>query len=50
MKLDLIKFYLDYLNDWLTVEAYANHWGLSIEHCSSLLAIGRQLHIESTEG
>jgi hypothetical protein len=43
MKQSLIKFYSDYLNDWLTVEAYASYLQLSVKHTSELLVIGRSL-------
>lgn len=50
MKQTLIKFYLDYLNDWLTVERYAEYNQLSIASTQELINIGRMLHVENTEG
>ena len=47
MKELLIKFYLDYLNDWLTVEAYASYNQLSASDTLALLTIGRGLAYET---
>jgi hypothetical protein len=49
MKNALIKFYLDYINDWLTVEAYAIYNQLSSDATLELLSIGRQLLIDNVE-
>lgn len=43
MKQYIIEFYLEYLNNWLTEEAYAIYREMDIKHVSSLLAIGREL-------
>jgi hypothetical protein len=50
MKHALIKFYLDYVNDWLTVEAYAVYNRLSMDVTLGLITIGRELHIDNVEG
>lgn len=49
MKQTLIQFYLDYLNDWLTVEAYSAYNGLSVDATRELVNLGRDLHIDNTE-
>jgi hypothetical protein len=46
MKKKLIAFYLDWTNNWLTISAFAEHYGLSEFHAQQLIEIGRQLHEE----
>jgi hypothetical protein len=50
MKHTLIKFYLDYLNDWLTVEAYALYNQLPVDATLELVNLGRDLHIDNVKG
>jgi hypothetical protein len=49
MKHALIKFYLDYINDWLTIEAYAVYNQLSIDATLELVNLGCDLHIDNVE-
>lgn len=49
-KSDIADFYLEYLNDWLSVEAYAEYHDLSIEDTQTLLTLGRKLHEERAGG
>ena len=37
------KMYLDYYNNYLTVEKFAEHNLLSVEHTKQLLEIGRTI-------
>ncbi len=40
----LKSFYLEWVNDWITVDAMASYYGLSIRECSKRIAKGRELH------
>lgn len=44
MKDQLIKFYLDYTNNYLTVTKMALDYDLTIYDCQVLINMGRQLH------
>ena len=37
------EYYLDYVNNWLTVDSFASHHEISISQASVILAIGREL-------
>ena len=39
----LITFYLDWVNNWLTPKAMADHYGVSIAECTALINAGRAL-------
>lgn len=43
----LISFYLDWVNNWLTPKAMADHYGVTIGACSALINAGRALFDES---
>ena len=49
MKKHLIKFYLDWTNNWLTVSKMAEHYQIEEEECSQLIDIGRKYHEEFVE-
>ncbi len=36
--------YLDYTNDYLTIELYAEHNGLTIEDVRNILKVGKYIH------
>ncbi len=36
--------YLDYINDYLTIEVYAEHNGLAVDEAKQIIAIGKGLH------
>ena len=42
----LIAFYLDWLNNWLTPAAMAEHYGVTVGECTALINAGRALHYE----
>lgn len=44
LKHKLIEFYLDYLNNYFTVDRYAEVKNLSVYECSTMLAAGKKLH------
>jgi hypothetical protein len=50
MKNTLADFYLNYLNDFLTIERFAEYHDMSVNAAEVLLSIGRKFHIERTEG
>ena len=39
----LIAFYLDWVNNWLTPKAMADHYGVTIGECTDLINAGRAL-------
>ena len=49
MKARLASFYLDYLNDYLTIDRFAAFNLMSTEDAANLLALGRKYHEERTE-
>lgn len=38
------KFYLDYLNNFLTVQAFADHYGVSVEFANKVIEEGKKQH------
>jgi hypothetical protein len=49
MKKELEKFYLSFVNDYLTVKKMAEDYGITDEECSILINIGRKYHNEHFE-
>ncbi len=47
MKKKLIDFYLDYVNNYLTVPVMAEHYGIDPIDCVQLISMGRKLHNEN---
>ncbi len=45
----LRRLYLDYVNDYLTVEVFAEHHGLSVPDASLVIEAGRRLHEQYVE-
>ncbi|AEO14605.1 hypothetical protein MT_57065 [Pseudomonas phage phiPto-bp6g] len=39
----IIELYLEWVNDWLTVEAFASHHGFSIETANRIINCGREI-------
>ena len=39
----MIDYYLDYRNNYLTVDVFAEHNGLTVEHAKELLELGKLL-------
>ena len=50
MRNEIILFYLDYVNNYLTVEKIAEHHGISKETATHIINTGRDYHRESTIG
>jgi hypothetical protein len=44
MKQELIKFYLDWVNNYLTIQKMSDDYGFTWEQTDCLIQIGRQLH------
>jgi len=44
MNKQLREFYLDWVNNYLTVETMAEHHGLDVSHACALIDIGRDAH------
>lgn len=42
----LIAFYLDWVNNWLTPEAMADNYGVSVVECTALINAGRAVFDE----
>ena len=40
----LQAFYLDYVNNYITVDCIAEHHGLTKEHADKLIEMGRTIH------
>lgn len=46
MRTKLKEFYLDYVNNYLTVEKIAEHNGLDIDDANKLIELGKNYHAE----
>ncbi len=44
IKAQLQTAFLDYLNNYLTVERYAEHNGLTVEQAQQLIDLGKSVH------
>lgn len=44
MRINLINAYLDYVNNYLTVERYAEHNGLTVGQAKQLLELAKAVH------
>ena len=42
MKKKLIEFYLDYVNNYITVEYMAGAYDITVEDCTALIEMGRR--------
>lgn len=39
----LCELYLDWLNNWLSLECFAEHHGMSVEHAEKLLELAHDV-------
>lgn len=46
----LADLYLDYFNNFLTRERFAEHYGLSAQQADGVLVIGKEIHDEDSQG
>lgn len=44
---NLIEFYLDYLNNFVSYKTMASYYGINSDDLLSILAIGKKLHEDS---
>lgn len=44
MRTKLKEMYLDYVNNWLTTQAFADHHNIDISTMQTLLEIAKRLH------
>lgn len=44
MKKELIEFYLDYWNDFITTDKIASHYGIDEEDAEHLIKMGRKYY------
>ncbi len=44
MSVQVIDFYLDWVNNYLTVEKIAEHHGLDVDDARALITMGRFMH------
>ena len=44
MKQKIEKLYLDYFNNFLTVEYFANYYGLELEKAYRIINLGRKIN------
>ena len=49
MSVQVIDFYLDWFNNYLTVEKIAEHHGLDVDDDKALINMGRYLHQRGVE-
>lgn len=45
----IIDMYLDYVNNFLTAGAFADHYGISLELAAVIIKDGKRLHEEQSE-
>jgi len=44
MSIQIIDFYLDWFNNYLTIEKIAEHHGLEVDEAKALITMGRYMH------
>ena len=49
MKQKLIDFYLDFCNNYLTIDKFSESYNLSYEDCLTLVEMGKKFHEEIVE-
>ena len=49
MSVQVIDFYLDWFNNYLTVEKLAEHHGLDVDDAKALISMGRYMHHRHAE-
>ena len=47
IRVSIVKLFLTYTNDYITVEKFAEDHGLRVDHALALISIGRVLHEEN---
>lgn len=49
LKQALIDAYLDYVNNFITVSVFAEHYALRVTEAREVINTGRKLHIQNVE-
>lgn len=49
MKKILQNIFMDWFNNFLTVECFANHYGFTEEKAMRVIALGRKVHNQKVE-
>ena len=49
MSVQVIDFYLDWVNNYLTVNKIAEHHGLDLDDAKALISMGRYMHHRNVE-
>lgn len=49
MKQKIIAFYLDWVNNFISTDSLAEHYGITQEEASFLINMGRKYHEETVE-
>tara|TARA_R110000764_G_scaffold233143_1_gene325869 strand:- start:499 stop:690 length:192 start_codon:yes stop_codon:yes gene_type:complete len=49
MSVQVIDFYLDWFNNYLTVDKIAEHHGLDVDDAKALISMGRYMHHRHVE-
>lgn len=44
LSFELIDLYLDYFNNYLTVERFAEHYQIAVEDAKEILKMGKSIH------
>jgi hypothetical protein len=49
IKEQLVQMYLDWVNNYLTVEVFAEHYGLSVPTAQAMIDLGREFRMDLIE-
>ena len=49
LKQNMIAFYLDWFNNWLTPESMAEYYGISVGQCNNFINQGREWYKDTTQ-
>lgn len=49
VKIPLVKAYLSWVNDFLTIERFAEYYGYSIDDANQIISLGKKYHEENVE-
>lgn len=49
MKKQLIQFYLDFVNDFLTIQYFADYYNITVSEAETLIKIGKKYHERQVE-
>lgn len=49
IKEQLVLMYLDWVNNYLTIEVFAEHHELSVPYAKAMIDLGREFHMDGIE-